>query len=139
MRKSQEQNVPDRDAIRAREVVFSFKHLQENEKFSHSEGYEDKPDGAVRFYKQLIDRLHGFSRYKLSEVTGRDKRDHSHPIIWEKTSERDGFPLHEQQIGECYQLCLGTNQGRIHGFFVDNTFYIVWCDPNHRLFPGDGK
>jgi hypothetical protein len=25
--------------------------------------------------------------------------------------------------------------GRVHGFFLDEVFYVVWLDPDHKLYP----
>jgi hypothetical protein len=59
-----------------------------------------------------------------------------HPIKWEDTSE-DGFglPNEEQLVDTPYQFSLSSNEhGRVHGFFIDQVFYIIWLDPNHRLY-----
>lgn len=29
-----------------------------------------------------------------------------------------------------------TSGGRVHGFFTDNTFYLVWLDRKHKLHKG---
>jgi hypothetical protein len=38
-----------------------------------------------------------------------------------------------------FELRVKKNQGRIHGFIFSKTFYVVWIDPAHNLFPGKGK
>ncbi len=38
---------------------------------------------------------------------------------------------------DAWQFQIETNKyGRIHGIFIDDVFFIVWLDPNHRLYPG---
>ncbi|MEA5552496.1 hypothetical protein VB713_16260 [Anabaena cylindrica UHCC 0172] len=34
-----------------------------------------------------------------------------------------------------FEVRLGKNYGRIHGFIWNNTFNIVWFDPAHNLYP----
>ncbi|QXE21583.1 hypothetical protein B6N60_00260 [Richelia sinica FACHB-800] len=41
----------------------------------------------------------------------------------------------EQLVGQPYQFQLSSNEyGRVHGFFIENVFYIVWLDPDHLLY-----
>jgi hypothetical protein len=61
-----------------------------------------------------------------------------HPIKWEDTSE-DGFglPNEDQLVDTPYQFSLSSNEhGRVHVFFIDDVFYIVWLDPQHQLYSG---
>lgn len=37
-----------------------------------------------------------------------------------------------------FEISLGKNYGRLHGFLWNNTFHIVWTDPAHNLYPGKG-
>ena len=32
-----------------------------------------------------------------------------------------------------------SSHGRVHGFLIDEVFYIRWLDPEHNLDPGAGK
>lgn len=43
---------------------------------------------------------------------------------------------YEEMTRDSFELSIAKNYGRIHGFIFDNTFYIVWFDPAHNLFPG---
>jgi alkylhydroperoxidase/carboxymuconolactone decarboxylase family protein YurZ len=38
-----------------------------------------------------------------------------------------------------FEVSLGKNYGRIHGFLWNNRFCIVWFDPCHNLYPKDKK
>ncbi|MEA5579531.1 hypothetical protein [Anabaena sp. UHCC 0451] len=42
----------------------------------------------------------------------------------------------EEITRDSFELRVARTYGRIHGFIFDNTFYIVWFDPAHNLFPG---
>lgn len=34
-----------------------------------------------------------------------------------------------------YQLKITDGAGRLHGFFLDNIFFVIWFDENHCLYP----
>ncbi len=60
-----------------------------------------------------------------------------HPIKWRETTEPHGFriPNEKELVTIPYQFSLSTNEhGRVHGFFIEDVFYIVWLDPNHNLY-----
>lgn len=57
------------------------------------------------------------------------------PIDFSKSTETCFNIKNEEQIvDEPYELNLTKKHGRIHGFFINNTFFIVWFDPDHNLF-----
>ena len=57
-------------------------------------------------------------------------------FIWEETTEQCfGIPNEKQLVDTPYQLFeISLNQGRVHGFFIENIIYIVWLDPEHKLY-----
>lgn len=64
----------------------------------------------------------------------------AHPIEWSKTTEEDGFNCFNNQLKDfasshAYQFSISANEnGRIHGFLLDDLFCIVWLDPDHKLY-----
>lgn len=113
-------------------ISFSFKYYQDNHnKFSSRE------KGAT-YWLTLIDRLKALSGLSNQELlVNRSGTLRCHPIKWEDTSE-NGFGLanEEQLVDTPYQFSLSSNEhGRVHGFFIDEVFYIVWLDPDHLLYP----
>jgi hypothetical protein len=37
---------------------------------------------------------------------------------------------------EGWQFCLTANEhGRVHGIIIDDTFYVIWLDHDHQLYP----
>lgn len=42
----------------------------------------------------------------------------------------------EKILKQAFEIRISKNYGRIHGFLLDNTFYIVWFDPAHNLYYG---
>ena len=113
-------------------VNFSFKYLNEKaEKFIYS-----NKDG--RYFTTLKERLKAISGMSITELyANRSGALRCHPINFVRTSEPDfGIPQEEQIATQPYQFSISANQdGRVHGFIIKNTFYIVWLDPDHHLYP----
>nr|WP_319566036.1 hypothetical protein [uncultured Rhodoferax sp.] len=38
-----------------------------------------------------------------------------------------------------FEVSMGKNQGRLHGFLWNKSFNLVWFDPAHNLYPGNHK
>lgn len=112
-------------------VSFSFKYWQNNHpKFSILE--QDK-----NYFITLLERLKDLSPWTVQELLlNRSKAIRCHPIEWSDTTEKEfGIQNEEQLVDTPYQITVSANAyGRIHGFFIDNIFYIVWLDPNHLLY-----
>ncbi len=70
--------------------------------------------------------------------TNKSRSLRAHSIVWEETTEPAGFShLNEQLRGvRGYQFEVSQGEGRVHGLFIDDSFYIVWLDPNHELYKG---
>lgn len=39
-------------------------------------------------------------------------------------------------VSTAFEVSVGKNQGRLHGFLWDSVFHIVWIDPAHNLYCG---
>ncbi len=95
----------------------------------------------MNYWLTLIDRLKALSALSTQELlVNRSSSLRFHPIKWEDTSE-NGFGLkdEEQLVDTPYQFSLSSNEhGRIHGFLINEVFYIVWLDPDHQLYPKKG-
>ncbi|MCC5628532.1 hypothetical protein [Nostoc sphaeroides] len=113
-------------------ISFSFKYYQDDRsKFSCREK-------EVIYWLTLLDRLKALSSLTAQELlVNRSSTLRCHPIKWEDTSERAfGLPNEEQLVDIPYQFSISSNEhGRVHGFFIDEIFYIVWLDPDHLLYP----
>jgi hypothetical protein len=111
---------------------FSFKYLQtQNEKFSIC-------DRDANYLAAFLERLRDLSTLTAQEVKmNRSQSLRCHPIKWGETTEPNGFgiPNEKELVTIPYQFSLSTNEhGRVHGFFIEDIFYIVWLDPNHNLY-----
>lgn len=113
-------------------VSFSLKYLQCN----HSKFSIQNRDPL--YLNALLERLPDLSSLSFQEiVSNRNKTLRCHPINWEETSETCfGIPGEEQLVDTPYQFSVSANEhGRVHGFFIEEVFYIVWLDPDHKLYP----
>jgi hypothetical protein len=136
---------PFQDLIR-----FSFKFLDdETEDFLPS-----KSETRDHYLATLMGRLRTVSTYKIGEFLGNrsmQKGIDAHPIDWTDPrvkNHEDGFsrvPKADEQARDAannyaWQFSLTKNEyGRVHGFILGSTFYVVWLDPEHLLYPGDAK
>ncbi|MBC7625186.1 MAG: hypothetical protein H7232_17605 [Aeromicrobium sp.] len=114
-------------------VGFSFKYLElEHVKFG-------LPDTAIKatYLAALCDRLKNISTMKCAEFRVAGNALRSHRIRWEKTTETEGFAHLSEQLRGCepWQFSLAREElGRVHGLWVDRTFYPVWVDHEHKLY-----
>ena len=111
-------------------VRFSFKYLDLiSEKFAFELCDRE-------FLRCLLEEFKRLSARSVSEFCEYDNERHSHFITFADTTEPGGFPGLEDQIEPevFWQFSLVCNcPWRVHGFFVDSVFYVVWLDPEHRL------
>lgn len=119
--------------LASRRMRFSFRYFQ-----------GDHPAFSIRnrdgsYLAKLLERLKALSAMTAEEVrTNKSKALRAHTILWMETSQPRGFAqLHEQlQAEQPWQFEVSANEhGRVHGFFIDEIFFVVWLDPNHNLYP----
>lgn len=114
-------------------VIFSYKYLcLDNEKFDISER-------DTTYFIKLKERLKNISSMTAHETRSTpNKTLRFHPIDWNDhrlTETCFGIPNEEQIAYEPRQFSISVNEhGRVHGFYIDNVFYIRWFDPNHNLY-----
>ncbi|MBF0507756.1 MAG: hypothetical protein HQK57_02385 [Deltaproteobacteria bacterium] len=83
----------------------------------------------------MLARLRDMSGISVGEfMSGRSMR--SHPIDWLSTTRPDGFNLNDdlKEFGAWQFQVTGNAHGRVHGLLIDNVFFVVWLDPDHRLY-----
>lgn len=113
-------------------LSFSWKYFERTQKF-HLNNVKNT------YAKQLIEKLQELSKKtdkELLQDRALKKHFRLHPIDWQDTTE-NGFinlPKHLTKY-QPWQFSITSNEhGRVHGFFIDSTFYIVWLDPDHLLY-----
>lgn len=93
----------------------------------------------------LMDRLKVICDMKVSDFVrgtlGKGTFD-VHPHDWSQHDKTKYYPtlpkgLFEQIEEDCWQFRFSKSQGRIHGFLISATFYIVWLDYHHNFNPDD--
>lgn len=115
-------------------VRFSFRHYQPTEKFC-------LPDAASSpaYAGTLLERMREVSSMRVSEFRSTRHRSlRAHPHDWLTTSEKNGYEHLTEQLRDCepWQFCLSANEhGRVHGILIDEVFYVVWLDPEHKMYP----
>lgn len=113
-------------------VSFSFKYFQP----AHDDFNVKKQDG--KYLNILLSRLKDLCSLTSFDLkSNRSSTLRCHPINWKDTSQNDfGIIDEEQLVDQGYQFSLSANQyGRVHGFFIEEVFYVVWLDPDHKLYP----
>ncbi len=111
-------------------ISFSFRFLNLNhDKFNINSKTTD-------YFRKLMDRLKDISGIEKSQLKGYRKTLRCHLIEWKDTTEKSfGIVNEDAIVKEPYQFSLSVNEhGQIHGFFIGNVFYVVWLDPDHRLY-----
>ncbi len=116
-------------------ISFSFRYLKTgpNNKFCHKQK-------SSAYFCKVIDRLkHICGWTPLQLKTNRNPALKCNPIKWKEPNITEPcFDLiNEEDLvgGEAYEFGVSRNEhGRIHGFFRDTIFHIVWLDPDHKLF-----
>ncbi len=118
----------------ADKTSFSFRYLTPgpDNKFC----YKEK---SSAYFCKVIERLKGICGWKPEELkTSRSPSLKCNPIEWKDPNVTEpcfGLPNEEDLVGgEAYEFCVSRNaHGRMHGFFRDTIFHIVWLDPDHKL------
>ncbi|MEG4169830.1 MULTISPECIES: hypothetical protein [unclassified Microcoleus] len=113
-------------------ISFSFRYYQDDkDKFSIS-------GRDANYLASLLRRLRDLSQLNAQEVINNQSKSlRCHSIVWKNTTEPNGFgiPNEDILINIPYQFQISANEyGRVHGFFSENVFYIVWLDPDHNLY-----
>lgn len=112
---------------------FSFQLMRSTRKFGH-----ERTRDASAYLDHLLRRLQSMSCMHVAEFrSNKDLALRAHRHHWNATTEPHGFPLlgPEWDGHEAWQFQLSANKhGRVHGILVDEVFYVVWLDPEHRLY-----
>ena len=140
-KKRQDTNLRSQSSSAKREIVpiqipegvsFSFRYYQDDkDKFSLT-------GRDARYLASLLRRLRDLSQLNSQEIINNQSKSlRCHGIAWQDTTEPNGFgiPNEAMLVNIPYQFQISANEyGRVHGFFSENVFYIVWLDPDHNLY-----
>lgn len=87
---------------------------------------------------KTLGRLQDISNKTYNELNRGSNVYHFHPVDWAQTIKQGGFPDSRANNLEPFQFALlGINgkKARVYGALSQNTFYIVWFDINHEIWP----
>jgi hypothetical protein len=108
---------------------FSFKLLDLSHKDFNVSGCERD------WFIQLFERKKNLCGMTFDEIQRGGKTTRCHPISWKETSVPEGFNIPELSPDILsFQLSISQTKGRIFGFVIDNVFYVVWFDPEHKVY-----
>ena len=121
----------NKESAHSQLVKFSFKYL-----VSDHDSYLYKHKDSSYFLK-LIERVAMISAMDCDELKSQYKKTlRNHYIKWDDTTQ-DGFGIlnEEQLVDRPFQFSISVNEhGRVIGFFIANTFYVVWFDTEHNTY-----
>jgi hypothetical protein len=124
------------ETIRSRKdehVIFSWSFFDRNHELFNMGGRKHP------WFLSMMDALKTISKMTFKEFrmqrSDKGLRVHSHN--WDGANacfdfEDDWLEQHEE---DCLQFSISKANGRVHGFMIENVFYIVWMDPEHNLYP----
>ncbi len=124
---------------RAQEKLqFSFKFLN-NEHEAFNLGSIEKRERPIcsEWFVSLLLSLKEISNINRNELITQRQHYDAHGFEWGKLDYKFDFTDEFLDQVECMQFRLSSSKGRVHGFVIGNTFYIVWLDPHHNLYPDD--
>jgi hypothetical protein len=96
-----------------------------------------------KYFRALLERLRDLCSMTVREF----RNNHSKSLRIHGIDFADGR-LAVQSFGmqgrqevdlDAWQIAISANEhGRVHGFFIGETFYIRWLDPEHNLYARKG-
>lgn len=112
---------------------FSFKFFDNDDVVVCPKNF---PNGYVQTLALRLKELEGWTTADFQTKKNKTLRNHSHD--WAKTARPSGFSTlpSEWKGHQAWQFCLSANEhGGVHGIISGDTFYVVWLDANHALYP----
>ncbi|CEI81323.1 hypothetical protein BN997_01141 [Oceanobacillus oncorhynchi] len=117
-------------------VVFSWKFFDRKHELFNCGATESG------WFISLFDILYQVSDMAYIEFRQqRNKGLRVHPHDWKDTTAKfdldDNLLEQLEEDNACIQFSVSQAKGRVHGFMIDNIFYIVWLDRHHNLYPSE--
>ncbi len=123
--------VPQLPDTSREKLKFSFEYYDTSNKYCLSSWTKEQIKGSLARLKDISSK--SFNLLKQDSRTY-----HFNEVIWEKTIEKNGFPdQRTKNLAAFHFALLGVNGqlARIYGAYSQGTFYIVWFDLNHDIWP----
>lgn len=116
-------------------ITFSFEYYDKEKKYCLSSWGEKE-------IAQALCRLGEVNQKTFTELSAQSRTFRFHPVRWESTIEKNGFPDPGISGLSPFQFSLvGINdsKARIYGGYGSNVFYVVWFDLEHQIWPSFKK
>lgn len=123
------------ETLRTREkekIIFSFRFLDLNTPAFNLGGV------CGKWYPECFNMLLNVSALNRNElIIKHEKTYRCHSHNWDELDYKFNFDDDFLEQIDCRQIRISKSKGGIHGFLIGNTFYVVWLDPHHNLYPDD--
>jgi len=113
-------------------VVFSFELLDFNEYFNID-------CNCPKWFLDLMEMLRSISAVtRRTFKTDQSFRNGTYRIHnHENVNPPIQFPVNNVDMKQVEQIRISASKGGIHGFMIENVFYVVWLDPQHNMYPNE--
>ena len=122
--------------LRGGKLTLSFALFREREPFTLAAGGEGYASALFARLRDVCNMTPAALRADRSTAL------RYHPVRWADTTEPAGFDhVNPRTLAQIvpFQFAVSANKyGRVHGFWVEDTFYVVWLDPAHALYARPG-
>ena len=123
--------------FKEKKISFNFHYLNE---IKYKFEYKNRD---ANYFCKLIEKIKTLSNYTRLELEQNVRLKtslHYHQIDFsdKKVTENEfNFNMSGDLCDDAWQFSLTVNaHGRVHGFYIENVFHVVWFDPDHKLIPG---
>lgn len=125
-------SVPTPDLSSTQKIKFSFEYYDTaSTKYCMSCWNQAQVRGALM-------RLQNICTKSFNDLNRERKVYHFGEVDWSQTIEKDGFPDSRVNCLPPFHFALlGVNSQltRVYGAYSSGTFYVVWFDLNHEIWP----
>ena len=125
----------DIEKIEGTHVMFSFNFLDVDHEAFNCGGTDPG------WFLHLLENLREICKLNRNEFVVQQRNHYDvHHHNWAKTEYCYNLPgdlLEQLEEDQCLQFRLSSSGGRVHGFMIRNTFYVVWLDPQHNMNPDE--
>lgn len=91
-----------------------------------------------QYIREALLALKEMSTKSFKDLQRESRVRHFGEVIWEKTTEKDGFPdprVNELPAFHFSLVGVNNQKARVYGAYQAGIFYIVWFDLEHIIWP----
>lgn len=87
--------------------------------------------------RKTLERLKDISQKSFNDLKSEGRVYHFGQVHWDRTTEKNGFPNQAKYLEPFHFALIGVNGqlARVYGGLSGGTFYIVWFDLEHKIWP----